>query len=118
MKTTILNDEKITPHFLRLAKTLHTDSLEKICRDNGEPFATKKEREIHTVGFHKKMYSLPENMPANFTDCIENFLGPEICGSPVVIGSKSNDDERNNLDRPLGIEELDESVKKTQHTVA
>ena len=58
------------------------------------------------------MYSLTENMPANFTDCIENFLGPEICGSPVVIGSKSNDDERNNLDRPLGIEELDESVKK------
>jgi hypothetical protein len=51
LKTTILNDEKITPHFLRLAKTLHTD---KICRDNGEPFATKKEREIHIVGFYKK----------------------------------------------------------------
>jgi hypothetical protein len=54
LKTTILNDEKITPHFLRLAKTLHTDSLEKICRDNGEPFATKKEREIHIVGFYIK----------------------------------------------------------------
>jgi hypothetical protein len=30
----------------------------------------------------------------------------------VVIGSKLNDEERNNLDRPLGIEELNESVKK------
>ena len=58
------------------------------------------------------MYSLPENMPANFTNCIENFLGPEICGSPVVIGSKLDNDERNNLNRPLGIEELDETVKK------
>ncbi len=35
LKTTILNDEKITPHFLRLAKTLHTDSLEKICNEKG-----------------------------------------------------------------------------------
>ncbi len=51
-------------------------------------------------------------MPANFTDCIENFLGPEISGSPVVLGSKLNNDERNNLDRFLGIEELNESVKK------
>ena len=38
LKTTILNDEKITPQFLRLAETLHKDSLEKICKDNGEPF--------------------------------------------------------------------------------
>jgi hypothetical protein len=32
LKTTVLNDEKITPQFLRLAKTLHTDSLEKYAR--------------------------------------------------------------------------------------
>jgi hypothetical protein len=30
----------------------------------------------------------------------------------VVLGSKLNNDERNNLDRFLGIEELNESVKK------
>jgi hypothetical protein len=112
LKTTVLNDEKITPQFLRLAKTLHTDSLEKICKDNGEPFTCKKDREKHIVEFYKKLYSLPENMPADFSNCIENFLGPQICGNPVVQNSKLSEDERNDLDRPLGITELDESVKK------
>jgi hypothetical protein len=112
LKTTVLNDEKITPQFLRLSKTLHTDSLEKICKENGEPFTCKKDREKHIVEFYKKLYSLPENMPADFSNCIENFLGPQICGNPVVQNSKLSDEERNDLDRPLGISELDESVKK------
>ncbi|MFN9901583.1 MAG: hypothetical protein ACK55Z_22930, partial [bacterium] len=112
LKTTILNDEKITTQFLRLAKTLHTDSLEKICKDNGEPFACKKDREKHIVELYKKLYSLPENMPADFSNCIENFLGPQICLNPVVQNSKLSDEERIDLDRPLGITELDESVKK------
>jgi hypothetical protein len=92
LKTTILNDEKITPQFLRLAQTLHTDSLEKICKDNGEPFTSRKDREKHIVEFYKKLYSLPENMPVDFSNCIENFLGPQICENPVVQNSKLNDE--------------------------
>ncbi len=53
LKTDVLNSEKITPHFFRLAKTLNNDSLEKIRNTNGEPFANKKERENHIVEFYR-----------------------------------------------------------------
>ncbi|MFN9908203.1 MAG: hypothetical protein ACK56F_19075, partial [bacterium] len=64
------DNEKITPHFLRLAKTLNSDSLEKIRKDNGEKFETNAEREKHIVDFYRKLYSLPEGMPDDFTNCI------------------------------------------------
>jgi hypothetical protein len=50
-------------------------------------------------------------MPVDFTECIEKFLGPEICQNPEVLNSKLNQDERDNLDQPLRIGELDEAVK-------
>jgi hypothetical protein len=112
LKSQILDNEKITPHFLRLAKTLNPDSLEKIRKPDGTAFNSNRERENYIVGFYKSLYSLPENMPENFNNCIEDFLGPDICANPVVINSKINDQERNELENPLSINELDESVKK------
>jgi hypothetical protein len=50
-------------------------------------------------------------MPGDFTECIEKFLGPEICQNPVVLNSKLDQDEKDNLDQPLRIGELDEAVK-------
>ncbi len=111
LKSDVLNNEKITPHFLRLAKTLSSDSLEKIRNTNGEPFAKKKDREKHIVDFYRKLYSLPNDMPADFTNCIEDFLGPDICRNPVVENSKLDQNEKENLDQPLRISELDEAVK-------
>jgi hypothetical protein len=46
----------------------------------------------------------------NFDNCITDFLGQEICESPVVRNSKLTADEREALDRPLSIGELDESL--------
>jgi exonuclease III len=112
LKSDVLDNEKITPHFLRLAKTLNSDSLEKIRKDNGEKFETNAEREKHIVDFYRKLYSLPEGMPDDFTNCIEDFLGPDICTNPVVVESKLTEEERDLLDRPLSIIELDESVRK------
>jgi hypothetical protein len=112
LKTDILDKEKITPHFLRIAKTVSNDSLEKIRKDDGTVFPSKTEQEAHIVKFYKDLYSLPEVMPEDFTNCIENFLGPEICQHPVVTNSKLNEDEKNNLESPLNISELDESVTK------
>jgi len=111
LKSDVLNNEKITPHFLRLAKTLSSDSLEKIRNTNGEPFEKKKDREKHIVDFYRKLYSLPNDMPADFTNCIEEFLGPDICRNPVVENSKLDQNEKENLDQPLRIGELDEAVK-------
>ncbi len=38
LKTDVLENEKITPHFLRIAKTVSNDSLEKIRKDDGSVF--------------------------------------------------------------------------------
>jgi hypothetical protein len=43
---------------------------------------------------------------------IEDFLGPEICNSNIVRDSKLTQGEKNWLDRPLTMAELDISVKK------
>ena len=51
-------------------------------------------------------------MPADFTNCIENFLGPEICGHETVFRCKLTQEERDILDSRLTIAELDESIKK------
>jgi hypothetical protein len=52
------------------------------------------------------------DIPINFEQCIENFLGADICNHPVVQNSKLSLGERDELDRPLTISELDESLKQ------
>ncbi len=77
----MLNGENITLHFLRIAKTLNNDSLDKIKRDDNSAFQNKKERESHIVNFYKNLYSLPDRMPADFTDCVSNFWGQKSVGT-------------------------------------
>ncbi|MFO0003284.1 MAG: reverse transcriptase domain-containing protein, partial [bacterium] len=48
----------------------------------------------------------------NYDRCIEDFLGPEICEHRLVTNSKLTDDEKNELDSPLTIEEIDKSMDK------
>jgi hypothetical protein len=40
-------------------------------------------------------------------NCIQDFLGEEICNNPIVKGSKLSADERNNYDSTLTVQELD-----------
>jgi len=110
-KLDILNNEKITPHFLRIAKTINNDSLEIIGQPNGERFEHASDREAHIVDFYTDLYSLPETMPQDFAGCIENFLGEYICGHEVVQNSKLSEQEKNLLENALSITELDESIK-------
>jgi hypothetical protein len=47
----------------------------------------------------------------DYSNCIEEFLGVEILNSPVVANSRITVQEREILDRPLSIQELDESLQ-------
>jgi Reverse transcriptase (RNA-dependent DNA polymerase) len=49
-------------------------------------------------------------MEGRYNDCITRFLGPDIINHPVVQSSIVTADERENMDRPLTLEELDESL--------
>ena len=112
LKTDVINDEKITPYFLRMAKTINNDSLSKIVQPNGDIFVTNKERERYIHAFYNDLYSMPGGAAANLDGCIDRFLGEDICAHPLVRNSKLTDADRIDLDTPLSVTELDEAVKK------
>jgi hypothetical protein len=107
-----LNDEKITPYFLKLAKTPESsESLTSIKDDNNIPYLTEKEREESIYKFYSDLYKKPDVQDNNMT--IEEFLG-DVAFEEDVINSKLTEAEKNSLDRPLTIEELDNSMRKSK----
>ncbi len=110
-----LNDERITPSFLQLAKTpAKSDSLDALCKDDGSTFEDISDRNSHIHKYYKDLYKLPgNNIAPNQNFKIEDFLG-ECADHPDIVNSKINENEKNTFDRPLGIEELDRSIKKAK----
>ena len=74
-----VNMEKMTPHFLKLAKCSKPDNkLTDILNDNNSDFVTDSERKEYIVSYYENLYKLPDNQRNDITGCIESFLGPEI----------------------------------------
>jgi hypothetical protein len=104
-----LHAEKATSHFLNLAKkTSKGESLEKIRKPDGTAFETESERSEYITNFYSSLYRKDETVAGE----IEEFLGPAACSHPLVTGSKLTEAEREALDAPLRIEELDVSLNK------
>jgi exonuclease III len=106
-----LNGEKMSPNFLRLAKG-KTDpaDLSHIKNDNNENFISDIQRRDYIVNYFSSIYQVPDGAPEAFDGLIEEFLGPEICNHPVVLGSKLTVNEARDLEADLDIGDLDKSV--------
>jgi hypothetical protein len=114
-----LNDEKITPFFVSLAKSNKAvASTDSICDDNGTPFNTSAERNEFVRNFYAKLHGIPEGQPENVEGCIENFLGVEILNSQLVRDSKIPAEKAAELERDITIEELDISVLQGNRSAA
>jgi hypothetical protein len=105
-----LNSEKPTPLFLSLTKNRSSGILDSIKQDDGTDFPDQESRRKYIYNEYEKIYkkvdiALGEN-------CISEFLGPEISNHELVLGSKLTEAEKNSLDVPLSIAELDISAKK------
>ncbi len=111
IKTDVLNSEKMTPLFLRLAQEKSSASLEEIMDDAGLPFNDGGARDRYITEFYSNLYKIPRNAHTNFTNCVENFLGV-LVDHPAVVGCKLSEDERNALETDITVEELDEAVAK------
>jgi hypothetical protein len=110
---TCLNNEKPTPLFLSLAKSSNSGkSLSIISNPDGTKYASDAERNEGIVTFFENIYRKPADEPSDFTHCIENFLGAEIVNNPIVANSKIANNEYELLERPLTVDELDDSVEK------
>jgi hypothetical protein len=104
----ILYNEKMSPRFLTLANQCKKSvSLGSIQRPDGSAFASEPERVEYIRNYYQEIYrdkSGDNQLPVN---CVENFLGPEICENPVVRSSKLTEPEKLNFDTPLTVQELD-----------
>jgi hypothetical protein len=107
-----LNDEKITPYFLALAKQPDTDALlSDIHSDNGTEFIDCNDRERYITDYYRDLYKNKDNVTVD--QSITNFLG-DVVHHPDIRGSKLTDAEKADLDRPLTLRELDNSIKKAK----
>ncbi len=114
-----LNDEKITPYFVSLAKSNKAiASTDNICDENGVPFTSSTARNEYVRNFYAKLYGIPDGQPENVEGCIENFLGAEILNSRLVRDSKIPADKAEELERDITIEELDISVLQGNRSAA
>jgi exonuclease III len=114
LKTSIINNEKMTPRFLHLAKSRVTDNLTSVLSDTGQKFENAKERSAYITNFYRELYKKPDIFDdVDFNGCVANFLGPEICNNPTVLGMKLSEEEKHRLDLPLTVEELDMSMKQS-----
>jgi hypothetical protein len=104
-----LNNEKITPYFMKLVKqSCQADSLEDIEYDPVE----YNSREESITGFYKKLYKKPRDHRNCTKNSIPEFLG-QMANSPIVMESKLNDQEKNNLELPLSLPELDTAINQS-----
>jgi hypothetical protein len=64
------NSEKITPYFLGLAKSSKSEA-----KMEGNPFPNSDNMKEFVRDYYLNLYKKDDNEPANFKNCIENFLG-------------------------------------------
>jgi len=110
IKSDIINNEKMTPRFLSIAKSINPGNMESITDMQGNCFPGRAERAEHIVNFYEQLYKLPADAPHDLAGSVEQFLGPEICSHPAVVAMKLTQVERDRLDRPFSFEELDNAL--------
>jgi hypothetical protein len=96
---------------MSLAKQPGTDALlSDIRNDNGTDFIDSSERENYITDYYRDLYRVRANNNIN-NDSIAQFLG-DVAAHPDILGSKLTENEKNDLERPLTLAELDISAKK------
>ena len=113
-KFEMLNNEKITPFFLNLVKgTKKEDPISSLTKDDKSQFDLDEERNNCIKQTFEQLYAIPEDEEPLNNDCIENFLG-SVSTHPIVSGSKLNANEKDSMEGPLTIEELDQSINQAK----
>ena len=70
-----LNNEKITPYFLKIAKSSKPDdSLECLKNNQSQDFLNEDERSNHITEYYEDIYKKPPNDPVTTREDIDNFL--------------------------------------------
>jgi hypothetical protein len=113
----VLNNEKMTPTFLKLAKIKNdAGSLSEIRDDNGQPFYDNKARESYILGHFQKIYGTVH--PDISLEDINTFLGPVISNHEIVLGKKLPNELMQSFESDLSLAELDAAIKSAKSNSA
>jgi hypothetical protein len=83
----VLNNERMTPLFLKLAKiNTTTGSLKDLKDNNGMPFPTADSYKNHVITEYADIYG--NQGPDTTVEDIYDFLGPDIANHEIVLNSK------------------------------
>jgi hypothetical protein len=85
---------------------------------DGSDFNSPDECKEYITQYYENIYKLPDNVPADFDRMIINFLGPDICNSPLVQDCKLSNAEADLLDLDISLQELDTSVREAKTRTA
>ncbi len=109
-----LNDERIMPHFMSLAKNITKSETPTLIKDdNGSAFENLRDLGNYVEQYYKSIYIKNRNViETRGTEQIENFLGEEIVNRDEIRNAKLNEEEKTDLDKNLTLEELEQSISK------
>ena len=108
-----INNEKITPEFLKLAKATRAESrLADIKKADGSDFVSHAERNEYIVQYFANIYKKPEGPDRLGEGAIENFLGQDIVNHPIVANSRLTAEEAASLEGDLTLAELDSAINE------
>ena len=85
-----------------------------ICNENNVPFENSQALSAHVETYFSQIYKKEENLEYQRTqDSISNFLGEDILEKEEIRNAKLSENEKLELDSPLTVEELTESINKS-----
>jgi len=113
-KFEILNNEKITRHFMDLVKASKNEaSINEIKKDDGSEFISENERSEYIKEYFEEIYKQPNNRSKNSSlDDILNFLGP-LQNDEIISGAKLTNEERDSLEGRISLEEITQSINES-----
>ena len=106
-----LNNERVTPYFMKLVKTKNvSDSIENLKKEDGSAFIDTNDLKQHVFDYYSSIYK-QDNNTAKFTslDDINNFLGP-VANHEIVLNAKLTNLERDELESGITRAELNQSI--------
>jgi hypothetical protein len=107
----MLNGERITPFFLKMARGSQScSSMLEICDYDGNNFANLKEQKTFIHEHFANSYKKPVNEPEDMADCIAKFLGQDILAHPLVQNLKLSEAEKESIEGGLTLDELDNAL--------
>ncbi len=87
--------------------------MNSLKKDDNSVFESDAAREEHIVSYYRELYKIPFEPVQAQNTTIEEFLG-DAALEEEVINSKLSNDEKELLERPLSIDELDASINKAK----